>query len=257
MPDFVPSNPKDDQFYVIVDMADPTKPTEAGRWWLPGTRQGDKAPPPPRHPQFDSGFRTHNTNVYPQRPDRAYVGYLDGGAIILDISDISHPKMISQVDHHPPFAGFTHTVLPLFDRELLIVTDEAIRHQCADWPKLVWIMDAREESNPVIISTFPMPPKEEFLFQGAWMGAHNLHENEPLATAWYSSNIIVGSFFSAGVRVFDISDPFRPEEVAYYVPPIPEGASSMWINDVYVDERGLVYAIERVKGGLYIFEMEL
>jgi hypothetical protein len=29
------------------------------------------------------------------------------------------------------------------------------------------------------------------------------------------------------------------------------------INDVYVDERGLVYALDRVKGGLYIFEMNL
>ena len=30
--------------------------------------------------QFDVGFRAHNTNVFPQRPDRAYVGYIDGGA---------------------------------------------------------------------------------------------------------------------------------------------------------------------------------
>ena len=43
-------------------------------------------------PKFDAGFRAHNTNVFPQRPDRAYVGYIDGGAVILDIADKAHPE---------------------------------------------------------------------------------------------------------------------------------------------------------------------
>ena len=85
--DFEPIDPKDDQFYRIIDVRNPSKPVEAGRWWYPGTRKGDSAPPPPRQPKFDVGYRTHNTNVWPQRPDRAYLGYIDGGAIILDISD--------------------------------------------------------------------------------------------------------------------------------------------------------------------------
>ena len=68
---------------------------KSGRWWYPGTRKGDSAPPPPRHPKFDAGYRTHNTNVYPQRPDRAYLGYIDGGAVILDIADKSNPKMMT------------------------------------------------------------------------------------------------------------------------------------------------------------------
>ena len=257
MPDSKPTHPADDQFYVIVDLADPTKPCEVGRWWLPGTQEGDSEPPPKRHPQFDGGFRTHNINVYPERPDRAYIGYIDAGAIILDISDMSQPEMISRLDHHPPFAGFTHTALPLFDRDLLIVTDECMKHDFEDWPTLVWVMDIREETNPVIISTFPAPPREEFDFKGVRIGAHNVHENEPLPTSWVSSDIIVGSFFSGGVRVYDISDPFRPNEVAYYVPQAPEGCTSITINDVYVDEKGLVYALDREKGGLYILEMEI
>ena len=259
MPDFVPTHPKDARIYVTVDMADPTNPTEVGRWWLPGTRQGDDVPPPVRHPkpQIDQGFRSHNINVYPQRHDRAYVGYTDAGFVILDIADISHPGMISRVDYHPPFPGFTHTAMPLLERNLLIVTDEAIRRQLEDWPKLVWVVDIREETNPIIISTFPMPPTEEFLYPGARLGAHNIHENEPLSTAWFSDRYIVGSFFSAGVRIYDISNPFRPEEVGYYVPPAPMDQPSTLINDIYVDERGLVYAIDRVKGGLYILEMDI
>jgi len=257
MPDSTPTHPSDDQFYVIVDLANPTKPREVGRWWLLGTQAGDKVASPPRHPRFDFGYRSHNINVYPERPDRAYVGYIDGGVIILDISNMSQPRMISRVDYHPPFWGFTHTALPLFDRDLLIAADECVRFNFEDWPKRIWVLDIRDETNPVMISSFPLPPKNEFEFKGTRLGAHNIHENEPLSTSWASSNIIVGTFFSGGVRVYDISDPFRPEEVAYAVPPTPGGCASIMINDVYVDERGLVYALDRVKGGLYIFEMNL
>jgi hypothetical protein len=255
--DFVPTNPKDDQFHMIVDVADPSNPHEVGRWWLPGTRQGDSEPPPVRHPRLDAGFRVHNVNVYPQRPDRAYLGYLDAGAIILDISDASRPRMVSRVDYHPPFPGFTHTMMPLFDRGLAIVTDEATSEDCSDHPKLTWVMDIREETNPVIISTFPTPPKEEFCGRGGRFGSHNIHENQPLPTSWASDTLVVGAYFSTGVRVHDISNPFRPEEVAYYIPPVPGGAKGVNINDVYVDENGLIYAIDRVKGGLYILEMRI
>ena len=112
--DFNPRNPLDDQFYMIVDMSDPTRPREAGRWWLPGVEEGDAAPPPTRHTQFDMGFRVHNGNIYPQRPDRAYLGYLDAGVIILDISDISSPSMISRLDYHPPLSGIhPHRLAPV------------------------------------------------------------------------------------------------------------------------------------------------
>ena len=96
-PDFVANNPLDDQFYRAFDVRNPSKPVEVSRWWLPGTRQGDAAPPPVRHkpPRYDMGFRAHNTNVYPARPDRLYLGYIDGGMFILDISDRANPKPIS------------------------------------------------------------------------------------------------------------------------------------------------------------------
>ena len=103
--DFQPRNQKDDQFYMIMDVKDPTHPVEAGRWWVPGTREGDDAPPVRRHPQFDSGHRLHNANVYPQRPDRAYCCYLDSGTLILDISDKANPSVVSQINYAPPFRG--------------------------------------------------------------------------------------------------------------------------------------------------------
>ena len=62
MRDFEPSNTLDDQIWVTVDLRDPTRPQEVGRWWLPGTRKGDACLPgclPPRHSPFDNGYRPH------------------------------------------------------------------------------------------------------------------------------------------------------------------------------------------------------
>ena len=258
-PDFQPRNPLDDQFYRILDVSNPSRPVEAGRWWLPGTREGDAAPPPPRHPQFDTGFRTHNTNVYPERPDRAFVGYIDGGAVVLDIADMARPQVVSHWNHSPPFNGFTHTVLPLFDRGLWVVSDECIQDNGADWPKLVWMIDARNEANPVPIGTFPAPPYETFAQRGGRFGAHNLHENMPLPVSFRSDTIIIGTFFNAGVRVYDTSNPYQVQEIAYYVPGAPRlsPAGAVQLNDVYVDDRRIVYTVDRFTGGLYVLEMTI
>jgi hypothetical protein len=259
-PDFQPRNPLDDQFYRVLDVTDPTKPREAGRWWYPGTREGDEAPAPQRLPkQFDTGFRTHNTNVFPERPDRAYLGYIDGGMIVLDISDLSDMKVVSKWNHSPPFNGFIHTVLPLFDRNLWVVSDECVQDDGADWPKLIWMLDARNEANPVPIGTFPAPPHEAFARRGGRFGAHNLHENLPIPGSFRSDTILIGTWFNGGVRVYDTSDPYRVEEIAYYVPGAPKlsPAGSIQLNDVFVDERRVVYTVDRFTGGLYVLEMDV
>ena len=258
-PDFEPINPKDDQFYRIIDVRNPSKPQEVGRWWLPGIRKGDPEPPPPRHPKFDAGFRTHNCNVYPARPDRAYLGYIDGGAIILDIVDKSKPKMVTRWRYSPPFNGFTHTVMPLFERNLLIVSDECVKDEGKDWPKLTWVVDAHDETNLVPISTLPLPSVESFGKRGGRFGSHNMHENQPGPTSFRSETIVVCTFFNGGVRAYDTSNPYQPQEVAYYVPGAPKMAPSgaIQINDVWVDERRIIYAVDRFAGGLYILEMNV
>jgi hypothetical protein len=200
----------------------------------------------------------HNTNVYPERPDRAYIGYLDGGAIVLDIADKARPKPIAMWNPHPPYPGFTHTAMPLFDRDLLIVSDECVRDLGADWPKLTWVLDMRKEDNLVPISTLPLPPVEEFGRRGGRYGSHNLHENRP-GPAFRSSTLVFGTYFNGGVRVHDLTNPFQPKEVAHFVPAAPEGspAGAIQINDVYVDENEIVYAVDRFAGGLYVLETTL
>ncbi|MGH7877368.1 MAG: LVIVD repeat-containing protein [Candidatus Dormibacteraceae bacterium] len=257
MPDFTPSHPRDHQIVLIVDISNPTQPREVSRWWIDGTGAGDSQPPPVRHPApEDRGFRAHNINVYPSHPDRAYVGYLDAGVVILDIADANRPRQVGRLDYHPPLPGFTHTVLPLFSRGLLAVTDEALTTDGQDHPKLLWLMDASVESNLVPIATAPLPPFEDFRSRGGRFGAHNLHENDPSPTAWHSEDEVVGAFFSAGIRIYDVRQPFQPREVAHYVPPPPPGspAGCAQSNDVYVDENHVIYAVDRHTGGLYVLE---
>ncbi len=255
--DWEPDNPKDYHFYMIVDLQDRSKPREVGRWWMNGQRKGDSAPPLPRHQKpFDHGYRPHHTLCYPERPDRAYLGYIDGGIVILDIADKAHPTMISNLDYSPPFPGWTHTVHPLFTRDLLIVTDEAtMEHEGADWPKRVWIVDSRAESNPVIIASLPVPEGFAEMHRNfGRIGAHNIHENRTTPGAAHFENTVVATWFTAGVRIYNLDDPYRPEEIAAFIPETPAGQKACRINDVFVDDRNIVYAVDRMKGGMYILE---
>lgn len=258
MRDFLPSFHKDHQFPVILDVSNPAKPEEMGRWWLPGTRVGDDAPPPTRHAGIDSGFRSHNINIYPGRPDRAYVGYLDGGVVVLDVADPSRPKAVSILDYHPPMPGFTHTVVPFASRGYLVASDETVREHGGDHPKRVWVIDAHDESNLLPISTLPVPPLADFQERPGKFGPHNIHENDPSGTALVSESVVVAAYMNAGVRVFDLDNPFEPAEVSYFIPPAPAKSrfGTAIINDTYADENGIIYAIDRFGGGLYILEMD-
>ena len=85
-----------------------------------------------------------------------------------------------------------------------------------------------------------------------------MHENRP-GPSFRSSSLIFGTYFNGGVRVHDIANPFQPVEVAHYVPAAPPGspAGAIQINDVYVDETEIVYAVDRFAGGLYVLELTL
>ena len=270
-----PTNPIDDQFYVVVDVRDRKHPREVGRWWLPGTQKSDACLPiclPERH-QIDDGYRLHNVGVFPDRPDRAYAGYIDGGMIILDISglvdvrarraDRFDPKLVSRLKFYPPFPAWTHTVQPIFERGLAVISDESVMENCADAPKLIWIADIRAETNPVILGTAPLPHNVgELCLRGGRFGAHNLQPNFPSSTSAQLKNTFVGSFFNGGVRIYRLEDvgiphaPPRVKEIGFFIPAAPQGNPSrtIQVNHVIVDEMGLIYANDRISGGLYILK---
>ena len=252
--DFVPKDQLDDQMFMIVDMSDPRHPKEAGRWWLPGTRVGDTEPSPPRV-SIDSGIRMHTPIVPADRPDRAYVGWIDGGWVILDISDKTHPKLVAHRAWQSQDVGFAHTVLPLLSRGLAIQTEEAVETNCKDWPKRDWVWDISNEKAPVALSVMPPPANFEALCkQGGRFGSHNIAQNRPDPTARRLTQTVVGSFFNGGVRAYSIADVHDPKEIGFIIdaPPKENASHSIQINDVYVDENGLIYANDRFSGGLDI-----
>jgi hypothetical protein len=176
---------------------------------------------------------------------------------ILDIADKSRPQVVSHWTNSPPYTGFMHTAMPLFERGLIVVTDESTEDNAIDWPKLIWILDARSEANLVPIATCPMPDPKHFAHAGRF-GAHNIHENVPLPTAWQSEKMVLGTFFNGGLRAYDISNPYQPKEAGVFIPPAPARAptGTIQLNDVFVDERRIVYTVDRHAGGLYILEMD-
>lgn len=48
--------------------------------------------------------------------------------------------------------------------------------------------------------------------------------------------------------MIDISNPHCMRETAFFVPDVPKGGTRVQANDVTVDERGLLYMTDRIRG---------
>jgi len=240
-----------DHILIVIDMNDPAKPLEVGRWWIPGmwVAGGETA-------NWTSRYALHHAVV---ENDVAYACWRDGGLTILDVSQPSSPRLIAHRNWSPPYGGGTHSALPLHDRDLLIVADEAVHDIDQEQLKRTWVFDIREKNNPISISTFPSPNNNDYVAKGGHFGPHNLHENRP--GSFQSSTKIIATYQNAGVRIFDITDPYRPEETAYFVPPTPTKwaeprrglTKALHTGDVFVDKNGLIY-ISDYDAGLYILQ---
>jgi hypothetical protein len=222
--------------WLIVDLADPEHPVEAGRWSWPGPVPAGKR------------YAAHHALV---QGERAYLGYGDAGMVILDIADVTRPRLVAQLNWAP--GGDTHTCMPLPGRGLVVVTDEATADRCQEDPKLVRVVDVHDETHPAVIGLCP-PPEGDFCQRGLRFGPHNLHEHRTAQPAYRSETLIFVTYFNAGLRVYDLTDPTAPAEVAHFIPTPAEGQEAPQSNDVFVDASGLVYLTDRVGGGLDILQ---
>jgi len=242
-----------DYIFITIDMGDPAKPREAGRYWIPGMNQA--AGEAPNWPG-SSRFGLHHAIV---DGDIAYAAWRDAGMVVIDVADRTKPKLISHRDGAPPFGGGTHNCLPLPDRDLLVVLDEAVLDHQEDGVKNIWMFDNRDKSNPVSIATFPQPAEADYKTKGGHFGPHNIHENRP--GTFVSSQTIFATYQNAGIRVFDIRNQHAPVEVGAWVPPAPVRMADHRPNrarviqsaDVFVDAAGLIYSTD-YNAGLFILE---
>jgi hypothetical protein len=242
-----------DYIFLTVDMTDPAQPRVAGRYWIPGMNlAAGETPGWPGNRRYG----LHHATVH---GDTAYAAWRDAGMVVIDVADRAEPKLVVHRNWSPPFGGGTHNCLPLPDRQLLVVLDEAVLDHQEDGLKLIWVFDNRDRANPVSIATFPTPAETDYAAKGGHFGPHNIHENRPGSLV--SSQLIFATYQNAGVRVFDIRDQFRPNEVGAWVPPVPARMMDQRPNraqviqsaDVFVDKGGLIYSTD-YNAGLFILE---
>lgn len=241
--------------YVCVDISDPANPREVSRWWT--------------HGQHEAGGENSDVIGSMHGPayivgDRAYLSYGRQGAIILDISDIEKPRFVSQfkIGDFGSMMG-VHTFLPIPERKLGIVTTEAILENGRDSANFVAILDLSDESAPRATSILPQPlpseqaPYDSYTERGGKYGPHNLHMPHHQASAAPVSDLLHLTYFSAGLRCYDIRNPYEPREVGYFVPSDPaERISRPYLpsrlipqyEDVFVDRRGYAYISDKNYG---------
>jgi len=230
---------------MILDLKDPAHPEEVGRWWMPGqwTAGGEQ-------PTWNgSNHRCH----HPLRlGNRLYTSYWYGGFAILDIETMSKPRLVSRVDWSPPFPWPTHTALrvpfKVAGRDVLVVSDEDVVRLdgCPSYPSaFMWIVDITDETHPTQFASFQLDhiPDEA---QPHMTGCHQPVER-------ITSTEIPVAWFAHGMRIVDISRPHAPREIAYFLPDVPAGSERVQSNDVFIDDRGLIYLLDRVRG-LHILE---
>lgn len=228
-----------DRIWVVLDLADPANPVEAARWWWPGQALDET-------PAWPEGERwaAHHALI---EADRAYLGFDDGGMVVLDVADMTAPRLLSRTAGWG--GGATHTCLPLVGRGAVVVTDE--QQHDGPWApeRTIRVLDVTGE--PRVRSTVPAP-SDSFKELPMRFGAHNLHENRE--GSYRSSRLVFATYFSAGVRVYDLADLDRPVEVAHWVGETPPGQDVPQANDLWVDESDLVWVTDRIGGGVSVLE---
>ncbi len=211
----------------IFDVSDPSRPREITFWRCGGAGV--------HRFTFDGRYAYLSPELD---------GYVGNIVMILDIEDMSRPRLVSGLDWSPPFACPTHTALPvpfaLHGRRVMVVSDEDVAKLEPSPPSFLWLVDITDEAGPVPFASFqvagvdgtPQPP-----FTGCHQPCEEVTGTE-IPVAW----------FAHGLRIVDIADPHAPREVASFLPAVPEGEKRVCSNDVCVDERGLIYLIDRGRG---------
>lgn len=262
----------------IWNLADPEHPQFIRKYGRPGLEPGSTGPAP-------SGV--HHTGLDPQTPrKRVYVNYSccsTGAFQILDRdklldgnpNDMAYPNL--GIWDAPTYLGVHSTyALPglvnpelavdkLTDqekyRDYALVIGEAGGNGCNRQRQFTQMWDVTQDFKGWVVSAYQVPEASgDFCSKGGRFGPHGSNEQ---VTAKFHNKLVGISYFNAGVRMLDVRQPFWLEEVAYYIPKpnqntfyCDEGcAAVIQTNNVEMDERGLVYIVDRAGTGFHILEL--
>lgn len=162
-------------------------------------------------------------------------------------------------------------------RDIVLLASESTADLCQEAPHWSFIVDVTVENSktappgtrlqqnpwqgPMVLSTMWVDPRAgekyprgNYCTRGARYGVHSSEENfrNP-----YYGRLTFMAYFTGGVRAWDIREPQGPLEVGFYVPQsnaLTEPAGYM-TNNLEVDNRGYILAVDRNGAGLDILEL--
>jgi len=273
------------------DLSDPIKPKHIRDFGLPGYEPTAPGPwPGPQiaglHQPFVVGNRMYlgynsGDDGVLQIVDRDKFLHGEAGSrdpLAPTAANLLYPQ-IARVDM-PSYWG-VHTAKPIYGfeiadyadnkdartRDLLLVSSESETFRCQEPRDVMTIFDITEERHPAAISTFQVPEEPgDFCHRGGRFGPHSFADAYHPA---FDKKLVVLAYFNAGVRVVDIRNPFVPVEVARYIPDVTANTTESCIeiggareckraiqtNNVNLDDRGYIYALDRASTGLHILEL--
>ncbi|MGA0023484.1 MAG: LVIVD repeat-containing protein [Burkholderiales bacterium] len=246
----------------IFDLGDPRKPRFIRNYGLEGQQPG-----------ASGGVPTGLHGAISTGPvgNRVYFGHGTSSGGILQIvdrdkllkgapADLRGPQL-GRFDLDPSYGA--HTAFPLngmevtgadgkkTQRDFVAVTNEALADGCGGAQQKVWMIDVSDEAKPKVASTWELDAKSgNYCDRPGRIGAHSSHES---FTSIYYRRILFIAHFNAGVRALDIRDPYRPREIAYYVP--ESGGRTVTTNNVEVDDRGYIYIVDRHGLGMHLLQL--
>jgi hypothetical protein len=236
---------------VMVDVSGDS-PEEVGRWSPVDRNEAWNEVP--------SGLWTlHDVWV---QDGRAYLSHWDAGTYLVDVSDPASPEFVSRVGGRPldelrevpreeataqvlRLPGNDHYAMTNDDGSLLGINEEAWRFEGEGGPGGVELWDVSDPANPNRLATIDAPATGSF--SGIWTTSHNFDiVGDRLFTSWYQ----------AGVKIHDISDPANPERLAWWRRP---EEASFWTAKRATDGFFVASSMgrrENGRGGLYTFPIE-
>ena len=141
-----------------------------------------------------------------------------------------------------------HSLVPIpfpihGQRWMLVAEEDVLPKELPEpcqMPAALWMMNITDEKKPFIVSSFQV--------EGLDGKVHPQQTGCHQPVEIIRGNEVPCAWFNQGLRILDISNPRCMKEVAHYLPDPQPGHKKIVSNDVYQDDRGLIYLIDRYRG---------